>query len=239
MSLQLTVQFPFLNVFSSFILPLRACQKRAFDDIGAVGAGAERGVNTLQVDRSPQGLRSTKIRAWSPQPMARPDMSCGVLATLVVWPARVSRSMELSIGYVRQLMGAFANRTRKVEFFHSNYRRVRSNFACARLWAWPSRCTGDFSPKLTQTGNSWRFPLTARFTQNWHRMWSVCRDGSLNRRATCAQCQIRAWLHTNRWLFLFKKGVWWSWSTNENLISLCDIPVFPKPDKTTHSLQVL
>ena len=70
-SLQLTVQLPCLNVFSSFILPLRACQKRSFDDVSTVGAGAERGVNTRQADRSPQGLRSTKICAWLPSP--RPD----------------------------------------------------------------------------------------------------------------------------------------------------------------------
>ena len=34
-------------------------------------------------------------------------LTCGVLATLVVWTARVSRSMELSIGCVRRLTGAF------------------------------------------------------------------------------------------------------------------------------------
>ena len=62
-SLQLTVQLPFLNVFSSFILPLRACQKRSFDDVSTGRAGAERGVNTPEADRSPQSLRSTKIRA--------------------------------------------------------------------------------------------------------------------------------------------------------------------------------
>ena len=45
-SLQLTVQLPCLNVFSSFILLLRACQKRSFDDVSTVGARAERGVNT-------------------------------------------------------------------------------------------------------------------------------------------------------------------------------------------------
>ena len=83
---------------------------------------------------------------------------------------------------VRRLTGAFADRTRKAQFFHSNYRRFRSNFACACPWAWLSRCTIDFSPKLTQTGKNWRFPLTARFTQNWHRTWSMRRDGSLIRR---------------------------------------------------------
>ena len=67
-SLQLTVQFPCRNVFSSFILPLRAChsQKRSFHDVSTVGAGAERGVNNRQTNRSPQSLRSTKIRAWLP-----------------------------------------------------------------------------------------------------------------------------------------------------------------------------
>ena len=65
-SLQLTVQLPSLNVFSSFILPLRVCQKRSFDDVSTVGAGAEKGVNTRQADRSPQSLRSTQIRAWLP-----------------------------------------------------------------------------------------------------------------------------------------------------------------------------
>ena len=49
-SLQLTVQRPCLKVFSSFILPLRACQKRSFDDVSTVGAGEERGVNTRQAD---------------------------------------------------------------------------------------------------------------------------------------------------------------------------------------------
>ena len=62
-SLQLTVQLPCLKVFSSFILPLRACQKRSFDDVSIVASGAEGGVNTRQADRSPQSLRSTKIRA--------------------------------------------------------------------------------------------------------------------------------------------------------------------------------
>ena len=80
--------------------------------------------------------------------------------------------------------GAFAARTRKVDFFLSNHRRFRSNFAWARSWAWPSRCTIDFLSKLTQTGKNWRFLLTARITQNWHRTWSICRDGSLNRRET-------------------------------------------------------
>ena len=65
-SLQLTVQLPCRNVFSSFILPLRACQKRSFDDVSTVGAGAERGVKSRQANRSPQSLRSTKIRAWLP-----------------------------------------------------------------------------------------------------------------------------------------------------------------------------
>ena len=179
-SLQLTVQLPCLNVFSSFIFPLRACQKRSFDDVSTVGAGAERFVNTRQAVRSPQSLRSTKIRAWLPELTARPEMSCGVLATLVVWTARVGRSMELSIGCVRRLTGAFAARTRKVEFFLSNHRQFRSNFAWARSWAWPSRCTIDFSRKRTQTCKNWRFLPTAEITQNWHRKWSMSRDGSSN-----------------------------------------------------------
>ena len=83
-SLQLTVQLPCRNVFSSFILPLRACQKRSLHDVSTVGAGAERGVNNRQTNRSPQSLRSTKIRARLTQPTARPETSCGVLATLVV-----------------------------------------------------------------------------------------------------------------------------------------------------------
>ena len=62
-SLQLTVQLPCRNVFSSFILPLRACQKRSFHDVSTVGPGAERGVNNRQTNQSPQSLRSTKIRA--------------------------------------------------------------------------------------------------------------------------------------------------------------------------------
>ena len=62
-SLQLTVQLPCLQVFSSFILPSRACQKRSFDDVSTVASGAEGGVKTRQADRSPQSLRSTKIRA--------------------------------------------------------------------------------------------------------------------------------------------------------------------------------
>ena len=62
-SLQLTVQLPCGNVFSSFILPLRACQRRSFHDVSTVGVGAERGVNNRQTNRSPQSLRSTKIRA--------------------------------------------------------------------------------------------------------------------------------------------------------------------------------
>ena len=36
-SLQLTVQLPCGNVFSSFILPLRACQRRSFHDVSTVG----------------------------------------------------------------------------------------------------------------------------------------------------------------------------------------------------------
>ena len=62
-SLQLTVQLPCLQVFSSFILPSRACQKRRFDDVSTVASGAEGGVKIRQADRSPQSLRSTKIRA--------------------------------------------------------------------------------------------------------------------------------------------------------------------------------
>ena len=50
--------------------------------------------NTWQADRSPEGLRLTKIRGWSPQPTARPETSFGVLATLVVWHALVSRSFQ-------------------------------------------------------------------------------------------------------------------------------------------------
>ena len=180
-SLQLTVQLPCLNVFSSFILPLRARQKRSFDDVSTVGAGAERGVNTWQANRSPQGLWSTKICAWLFSPTARPETSCSVLATPVVWAARVRRSMELSIGCVRRLTGALADRTRKVDVFLSNNHRFRSNFACGRSWAWPSRCTCDFSPKFTQTGKNWRFLPTARIMQNWHRTWSMCRDGNPNR----------------------------------------------------------
>ena len=65
-SLQLTVQLPCGNVFSSFILPLRACQRRSFHDVSTVGVGAERGVNNRQTNRSPQSLRWTKIRAWLP-----------------------------------------------------------------------------------------------------------------------------------------------------------------------------
>ena len=83
-SLQLTVQLPCRNVFSSFILPLRVCQKRSFHDVSTVRAEAERGVNNRQTNRSPQSLRSMKIRAWLPQLTARAETSCGVLATLVV-----------------------------------------------------------------------------------------------------------------------------------------------------------
>ena len=85
-SLQLIVQLPCRNVFSSFILPLRTCQKQSFHDVSSVGAGAERGVNNRQTNRSPLSLRSTKIRAWLPKATARPETSCacGVLATLVV-----------------------------------------------------------------------------------------------------------------------------------------------------------
>ena len=83
-SLQLTVQLPCLKVFSSFILPSRACQKRSFDDVSTVASGADGGVKTRQADRSPQSLRSTKIRACLPWPTARPETFCGVLATLVV-----------------------------------------------------------------------------------------------------------------------------------------------------------
>ena len=61
--LQLTVQLSCLQVFSSFILPSRACQKRIFDDVSTVASGAEGGVKTRQAGRSPQSLRSTKIRA--------------------------------------------------------------------------------------------------------------------------------------------------------------------------------
>ena len=46
--------------------PSRACQKRrirSLDDVSTVGAGAERGVNNWQANRSPQRLRSTKICA--------------------------------------------------------------------------------------------------------------------------------------------------------------------------------
>ena len=177
------------RVFSSFILPLRACQKRSFDDVSALGAGAEGSVNTRQADRSLQSLRSTKICEWLPWPTARPKTFCCVLATLVVWTALVSRSTELSIGWVRRLTGAFADQTRKVDFSLSNQRRFRSNFAWARSWAWPSRCTIDFSRKLTQTGKNGRFLRTARITQNWHRTWSMCRDGSSNRSALC--CPVK------------------------------------------------
>ena len=100
-SLQLTVQFPFLNVFSSFILPLRACQKRAFNDVGAVGAGAERGVNTRQADRSPQGLRSTKI---CDHPSPRPDQR------------RLLVCLPRSWSDLRELVKVFADRTRNVDW---------------------------------------------------------------------------------------------------------------------------
>ena len=116
-SLQLTVQLPCLKVFSSFILLSRACQKRSFDDVRTVASGAEVGVKTRQADRSPQSLRSTKIRAWLPWRTARPETFCGVLATLVVWTARVSRSMELSIGCVRRPNGCVRRPNEKGRFF--------------------------------------------------------------------------------------------------------------------------
>ena len=70
-----------------------------------------------QADRSPQSLRSTKIRAWLPGPTARPETFCGVLATLVVWTARVSRSMELSIGCVRRPNGCVRRPNEKGRYF--------------------------------------------------------------------------------------------------------------------------
>ena len=57
-------------------------------------------------------------------PSPRPDrrrLNCGVFATLVVWTARVGRSMDLSIGCVRRP-------NEKGRFFLSNHRRFRSNF---------------------------------------------------------------------------------------------------------------
>ena len=116
-SLQLKVQLPCLQVFSSFILPSRACQKRSFDDVSTVASGAEGGVKTRQADRSPQSLRSTKIRAWLPWPMARRETFCGVLATLVVWTAQVSRSLELSIGCVRRPNGCVRRPNEKGRYF--------------------------------------------------------------------------------------------------------------------------
>ena len=113
----LTVQLPCLKVFSSFILPSRACQKQSFDDVSTVASGAEGGVKTRQADRSPQSLRSTKIRAWLPWPTARPETFCGVLATLVVWTVRVSRSMELSIGCVHRPNGCVRRPNDKGRYF--------------------------------------------------------------------------------------------------------------------------
>ena len=69
-SFQFTVQLPRLNVFSSLILPVGASKKRAFDETSTAKAGVERwpreGVNTRQVHQSPQGFRSTKLRASLP-----------------------------------------------------------------------------------------------------------------------------------------------------------------------------
>ena len=111
-SLQFTVELPCLQVFSSFILPSRACQKRSFDDVSTVASGAERGVKTRQADRSPPSLRSTKIRAGLPWPTARPETFFDVLAT-----AQVSRSMELSIGCVRRPNGCVRRPNEKGRYF--------------------------------------------------------------------------------------------------------------------------
>ena len=131
-SLQSTVQLPCGNVFSSFILPLRACQRRSFHEVSTVGVGAERGVNNRQTNRSPQSLRFERD---CPNP--RPDQRRLVVCSPRSW-SKLRELVEVwssPLGAFAARTGAFGARTRKVDFFLSDHRRFRSNFSWARSWA--------------------------------------------------------------------------------------------------------
>ena len=119
----------------ALLIPLRACQKRSFDDVSTVGAGAEGGVNTRKADRSPQTLdRRRFVRDCSgPRPDQRHFVVClpwswSELRELVeVWSS--------PWGAFAARTGVFASRTSKIDFFLSHHRRFRSTFAWARSWA--------------------------------------------------------------------------------------------------------
>ena len=111
-------QLPCIDVFSSCFLPVGACQQRAFDEVGTTKAGARTGprecVNTWKLHRLPLGLRFTKLRAWLPS--QRSDK----------W------LLVCTCHACCRPTGGFADLTRPVKFFISNYRRFHSNFACVR-----------------------------------------------------------------------------------------------------------
>ena len=75
---------PLSKVFSSFILPSRACQKRSFDDVSTVAYGAEPGVKTRQADRDHRkALDRRRFERDCPGP--RPDQRRFVVCSPRSW----------------------------------------------------------------------------------------------------------------------------------------------------------
>ena len=82
-SLQLTVQLPCRNDFSSFILPLRACQKRSFDDVSTVGL-EQKEVSTID-KRTDHRKALDRRRFVRDFPGPRPDQRCLVVCSPRSW----------------------------------------------------------------------------------------------------------------------------------------------------------
>ena len=82
-SLQLTVQLPCLQVFSSFILPSGACQKRSFDDVGTVVSGAE---EVSKLDKRTDHRKALDRRRFEPDRSGpRPDQRRFVVCSPRSW----------------------------------------------------------------------------------------------------------------------------------------------------------
>ena len=90
----------------------------------------------------------------------------------------VSRSTELSIGCVRRLTGAFANRTRKVDFSFQTIVDFVLIFLGNALGLDHHAALLIFHANLLKQAKL-KVLLTAWITQN--HTWSMCRDGSSNR----------------------------------------------------------
>ena len=134
-SLQLTVKLPCLQVFSSFILPSRACQKRSFDDVSTVTSGAKGGVKLDKRTDHRKALDRRRFERDCPGP--RPDQRRFVVYSPRSW-SELRELVEVwssPMGAFAARTGAFAARTRKGDIFLSNHRQFRSNFAWARSWA--------------------------------------------------------------------------------------------------------